>query len=65
MNVLKNFLNKFKKEIPPQPETNNYRCPECGKFTEITTPVEYKQLYECAHCGRMLVICHGRTIGYK
>ena len=64
MKFLKNIFSKSKKEEDVK-ETGNYRCPQCGKDTEITTYTKYKQLVKCSHCGRVMVICHGKTIGYK
>ena len=58
------FKKKIKKEDLVE-VTTQYRCPQCGKFTEITTYHEYKQIFDCSHCGRKMVICHGKTIGYK
>lgn len=65
MKLLDKIFKKSKKEEDLQEVTAQYRCPQCGKFTEITTCLKYKQLYDCAHCGRTMVICHGKTIGYK
>lgn len=65
MGLFKNLFKKRVKIEDLQEVTMEYRCPQCGKYTEITTYLEYKQLYDCAHCGRTMVVCHGKTIGYK
>lgn len=65
MGLINKFLKKTTKHKDLEKVTLNYRCPQCGEFTEIETYVEYKQLFDCAHCGRTMVICHGKTIGYK
>ena len=65
---MKLFRKLFKKKNKVEElveVTTQYRCPQCGQYTEITTYHEYKQLLDCSHCGRKLVICHGKTIGYK
>lgn len=63
MKIFKRFKKLFRK--PPLVENGKYRCPECGKFTDFAACVDYKQLVKCKHCGRVMVIYHGRTIGFK
>ena len=65
MKIFNKLFRKHKKKEVYEEVTAMYRCPQCGKETEITTCLEYKQLYDCVHCGRTMLICHGRTIGYK